>query len=202
MKPAWHRPLPTWRVTLPEWRRPMVVWRTRLPAWQRLFPAWRRALPVAGPLLAGALGYLLLGAGPRSNVARNMPPADWALPTEPVLDLVAADGIWAQRMPWGAAASAGPGGQPAPAAVLVGVIVERGDIHALFAVSGAPILEVREGDALPGGGRVTAISRNQVTWTDSVGQAQQRELLVAPREPQVPPPPAPEPQLAPAPTPF
>lgn len=143
-------------------------------------PAWRRTLPVAGPLLAGALAYLLLGAGPRANLARTVAPAGWALPAETAPDLAAADALWAQRAPWGAAAGAGPDGESVPVVVPVGVVAVRDGFEALFAVPGAPLLRVREGDALPGGGSVTAITRGQVSWTDSAGQARQRELLVDP----------------------
>ena len=143
--------------------------------------------PVAGLLLAGALGYLLLGAGPRSNPARDVAQAGWALPAEPAHDLAAADTLWTQRAPWGAAANAATGATAAPAPVLVGVVVERGRYEALFAVAGAPLLRVRAGDALPGGGRVTAITHNRVSWTDPAGQPRQRELLVEPREAPVPP---------------
>lgn len=177
---------PAWRITLPAWRRPMVMWRSALPVWRRWFPAWRRVLPFVGPLLVGALGYLLLGTGPRSNAVRNPVPAQWALPADPAFDLPAADALWAQRAPWGAAANAAAQ-QEAPAPVLVGVIVERGLYEALFAVAGAPLHRARVGDPLPGGGLVTSITRTRVSWNDAAGRPHERELLAAPREPQTPP---------------
>lgn len=187
MRPAWRRPLAAWRFTLPAaWRQPMVVWRTRVPDWQRRFPQWRRALPVAVPLLVGALGYLLLGNGPRSTATKATTQAPWALPAADAPDMAAAEALWTTRPPWGAAVAAQTAEAPVPTAAPLGVVMTRDGFRAVFALPGAIPFMVRPGDPLPGGGSVTEVSRAKVSWTDAAGTTQQRELLTDPAPPRSP----------------
>lgn len=139
----------------------------------------RRALPVLGPLLVGALAYLLLGAGPRSGPTRDTVPSAWALPAGSAPDLAAAETVWKDRTPWGNAAGSDAGAE-ANNVVPVGVVAGRDGLEALFALPGAPLIRAREGDDLPGGGRVTGITPTQVSWTDSEGKTLRRELFVDP----------------------
>lgn len=143
-------------------------------------PVWRKAWPVIGALLVGTLGYALLGNSPRSSAARVTPKGAWALPVQSAPDLAAAQALWSTRPPWGAAAAGQTAQAAVPSAIPVGVVMDRGGLQAVFALPGAIPFHVREGDPLPGGGQVTAISRTQVTWTDAAGNTRQRELLVGP----------------------
>jgi hypothetical protein len=67
--------------------------------------------------------------------------------------------------------------------VPVGVVVQDDGLVALFSAPGAEPQRLREGEALPGGGQVTGIARNRVSWTDADGQPQARELFAEPYTP-------------------
>lgn len=145
-------------------------------------PALRAGLRFAAPFLVGVLGYLLLGAGPRSGPARDTVPVDWALPVAAAPDLAAAGELWRTRSPWGAVAVGADAAsdQDDNATLPVGVFAERDGLVALFAIPDAPLLRVRQGDRLPRGGQVTSISPTGVSWTNAKGQTRQRQLFIDP----------------------
>lgn len=141
---------------------------------------WRHGWPVAAALVLGALGYLLLGNGPADSARRGDVETAWSLPASPAVDLAAAQALWAERAPWGAAASGKVEEPPPPQALPVGVVVQPDGLEALFALPGEIPVAVREGGALPGGGQLESVSRTEVTWTDASGQSRTHELFVDP----------------------
>lgn len=145
----------------------------------------RKLLQLAGlGLLAGAVGYLLLGQGPRGVDTGAVGLDAWQIPAYAPPATAEAQAIWRQRQPWGAAsvegiaqggaASAGPA-RPA----VIGVAIEGRRALALFVLPGQPLLRLPVGAELPGGGRVTAIAPTAVEWTDADGGAHRQELLAA-----------------------
>lgn len=145
-------------------------------------PALRRALPFAAAFAAGVLGYLVLGAGPRASVARDTVPVDWALPADAAPDPAAAAEVWRTRSPWGAnvAGADAAADDRDKAVVPVGVFITRDGLVALFSIPGVPLLRLRQGEPLPTGGQVTAVTPKSVSWTNSKGETRQRELFADP----------------------
>lgn len=144
----------------------------------------RRGLGVAVACMAGALAYLTLGDGPHTATARAPAPVDWRLPTPVASDPARADIVWAERAPWGAPPK--PKEElppPPPPPVPVGVVAVGRGFQAVFVVPGAAEVRVGAGDALPGGGRVVAVERFHVKWTDPQGELHERELLSDPLPP-------------------
>ncbi|MFN3842958.1 MAG: hypothetical protein ACK4RW_06770 [Rehaibacterium terrae] len=136
-------------------------------------------------LLAGAVGYLLLGQGPRGVDTGAGGLDAWELPAYAPPATAEAEAIWRRRHPWGGAGSEAdivPGAaaavrQPRPA--VIGVAIEGQRALALFVLPGQPLLRLPVGAELPGGGRVTAIAPTAVEWTDADGGAHRQELLAA-----------------------
>ena len=145
-------------------------------------PSLRRALPFAAAFVAGVLGYLVLGAGPRAATARDTVPVDWALPVDAAPDQAAAAEVWRARSPWGAAVAGADAAadEQDKAVVPVGVFITRDGLVALFSIPGAPLLRLRQGERLPTGGQVTAITSSSVSWTTTKGETRQRELFADP----------------------
>lgn len=146
----------------------------------------RQAIGMLAALLLGAVGYLLLGGGPDSATLREDVEVDWEIPVAPSGELSAADEVWNLRAPWGerpANVDAGDAEPAPPPPRLVGVVAEAGAFHAVFIIEGAGETRVKAGDRLPGGGRVIAVSRFQVTWTDGQGTRHEQELLADPLPP-------------------
>ncbi|MGV8923864.1 MAG: hypothetical protein ACOH1L_11050 [Thermomonas sp.] len=140
----------------------------------------RERLIVGAALLLGALGYLLLGTGPEAVGGRHTATVPWELPPATPLDMAPAKLVWAERAPWGSAASGVADAPVAPQSLPMGVLREFDGLKALFAFPGAEPVAVPLGGALLDGGKVTGISRAMITWIDGSGKARQHELFVDP----------------------
>jgi hypothetical protein len=136
----------------------------------------RKALPFVAPLLAGVVGYLLIGEGPSSSAVRTGDTAGWELPTIAATDMAAAAPVWAARAPWGNEVEMAQG--PSEIATRpVGVVAVGDSLFALF-TQGDAVVRVALGDSLADGGQVTGIRPDVVEWIDGAGATQRRELMV------------------------
>lgn len=141
----------------------------------------RRAALLVAAWLLGGLAFLALGAGPGTRTGAPGAHVDWRLPAAPAQELAAADEVWTLRAPWGAPAKpADAAPPPPPPPVPVGVVASGGVFRAVFVTPGGPEVRVKAGDALPDGGRVTAVSRFHVSWIDGQGAKHEQELLADP----------------------
>lgn len=130
-------------------------------------------------LALGALAGLLLGDGPRSAALPSSSTDDWQPPRYSAPDVASAQSLWTQRNPWGQASAAEAAQQaatvfePKP----VGVIAVAGRYHALFSQPDQQVVRLAQGDAIPGAGRVLAISATVVRWQDAAGGEHRHHLL-------------------------
>lgn len=143
-------------------------------------PWARRAWLIAAALLLGGLAFLGLGDGPGSQAGTVPTHVDWRLPAAPAQELAAADGVWVARAPWGAPPKPVDAIPPPPPPIPVGVVASGKAFRAVFVTLGGPEVRVKAGDALPDGGRVTAVSRFHVSWIDGQGTKHEQELLADP----------------------
>jgi len=139
-------------------------------------PGARKFMPLLGPLVVGALAYLVIGEGPSSAPVRAGETAAWELPSLADTGTAASATVWAARAPWGAEV------EPAQAEAVVATrpvgVVEVGErLFALF-TQGDAVVRVAQDEALPDGGTVTRIGADVVEWIDGAGATQRRELLV------------------------
>lgn len=118
------------------------------------------------------------------RLPRGMPasPETWRSVHVAPPDLKETDRVWVDRGPWGVPPKPPPvpTPPPPPAPVPVGIVATKRGPEVVFVVPGGEPFRVRVGAALPGGGRVTGVSRLGVRWIDRDGKKQQRELLSDP----------------------
>ncbi len=158
-----------------QWRR----WRgtrLRLPRLaRRLLSAW----PFAAAAMLGAVAYAWLGESPQAAVSNRAADLQWELPAPVVHDLASQDPVWQSRAPWGSLPQpeVPPPPPPPPPPVPVAIVAAGRGFEAVFVVPGGGEVRVRPGSALPDGGRVKAITRANVVWTDGAGQEQSQEFF-------------------------
>jgi len=129
---------------------------------------------------AGALAFLALGAAPDFGPPAPAAHVDWRLPAQETQELAKPDAVWKDRAPWGAPQAQEGAPPPPPPYLPVGVLASGKSWQAVFVATGQPEVQVKPGDALPDGGKVTAVSRTRVAWTDREGNKREHELLTDP----------------------
>jgi hypothetical protein len=137
---------------------------------------------LAAGLACGALAWIAFGQGPRPDANGRGGDEAWALPADAALELAPADAVWNRRFPWGAPPpppDAAPAA-PEPMAIPVGTARADGRLMAVFVVPDGSTVRLKPGDALPGGGRLDAVTQFHVTWTDARGTKHEQELLADP----------------------
>jgi hypothetical protein len=141
----------------------------------------REAWLVPLALLLGGGAFVLLGDGPGSQAGAHQGGGGWSLPAAPSRELAGPDGVWASRAPWGRPeAERTEAAPPPPPWRPVGVVANGRTFRAVFVTPGNPETVAGAGDKLPDGGRVLAVSRFHVTWTDGQGNKREQELLADP----------------------
>lgn len=143
-------------------------------------PWTRGAWTMAAAFVAGGLGFLAFGAGPGFGPGGPAAHVDWRLPAKETQELAKPDEVWKDRAPWGAQAPEGAPPPPPPPYLPVGVLASGRSWEAIFVAAGQPEVQVKPGDALPDGGKVTAVSRARIAWTDREGTKREHELLTDP----------------------
>lgn len=143
--------------------------------------AWaKRAVVTAAAFGVGAIASMALGAGPDFGPSGPAAHVDWRLPAQETQELAKPDAVWKERAPWGAPKAAEGAPPPPPAYLPVGVLASGRSWQAIFVATGQPEVQVKAGAALPDGGKVTAVSRGRIAWTDREGNKREHELLTDP----------------------
>jgi hypothetical protein len=143
-------------------------------------PWTRRAWTTVAAFALGGLACLAAGARPDVGAAAADSHVDWRLPAPPEQELAGPDAVWKDRAPWGAAPVAKDAPPPPPPYLPVGVLATGRSWQAIFVAAGQPEVQLKPGDALPDGGKVTAVSRTRVAWTDREGRKREHQLLTDP----------------------
>lgn len=146
----------------------------------RKTPWLRRLLPAASAALLGALAFLVVGRHPDPGAAHRGGQVDWSLAGSSPAELDAADAVWKKRSPWGATTTEAASPPPPPTYLPAGVVGAGASMYAVFIAPGQPEVRLRAGDALPGGGKVTGITRSRISWVDAQGAKHGHELLADP----------------------
>lgn len=143
-------------------------------------PWARYAWASAAAFAAGGLGFLAFGSGPDFGAPARDAHVDWGLPAQERQELAKPDAVWKDRAPWGATQAPEAAPPPPPAYLPVGVLASGRSWQAIFVAAGQPEVQVKPGSALPDGGKVTAVSRTRVAWTDREGNKREHEWLTDP----------------------
>lgn len=148
---------------------------------------WQSLAWIGVALACGAMASLLFGYGPQRVESGPAPEDAWSLPDTDPAGSGRADAVWEQRQPWGAppAPAAAEAGMPEPVAIPVGTAVVAGKLLAVFLSPDGSVVRLKPGDAISSGGRVDAVTRFHVAWTDARGTKHEQELLADPLPTQV-----------------
>lgn len=146
---------------------------------------------LAGVVLAfvlGMLGWFTFGTGPQASAAAPAQGDGWALPVAAAAKLDAPAKVWEKRQPWGPppAVAQDAAAVPEPVAIPVGTATANGRLVAVFLSPDGSVVRVRPGQEIAGGGRLVAVTRFHVSWTDARGTKHEQELLADPLPSQVP----------------
>lgn len=138
----------------------------------------------------GGWGWMAFGDVPAPPTAGTASGERWSVPRPIGPNLRLADHLWLESGPWGLPPpppEPPPPPPPPPPPVPVGILASSSGLKAVFLVPGGGEVQLKRGDALPGGGRILRVDRFRIAWLDRDGKKREHELFGDP----VPPSPGP-----------
>lgn len=153
--------------------------------------AWLRDLLILVLAFSlGGWGWMAFGEPPTLPPPGPAPSERWLMPRPIGPNLRLADHLWLESSPWGLPPPPPPPSPPPPPPpppVPAGILASASGPRAVFLLPGGGEIQLKPGDALPGGGRIVRVDRFRIVWRDREGKQRAHELFGDP----VPPSPGP-----------
>ena len=129
-------------------------------------------------LLAGALGFILLGTTPTRVAADSAAAAGWAVPEVDAGLPADAQAAWRQAV-WASQPATVADLTATPQPTLLGIVRTAAGRVAVFQLADGSRVRAATGERLPGGAEITALDATRATWRDADGQVHEARLLDA-----------------------